>query len=179
MTSNDREIEQVFVTLDDGTPLMLRPVSAGDADDFRDGFERLSKTSRYFRFFSHIKKMPDWMVRNLTQVDHHDHEAWVAIDVSTDRPIGVGVARYIRAHDDPHTAEVAITVVDSHQQRGVATHLLQELAKSARENGIGKFSADVIGDNDAVQRMARHFGGKATFGVSGIVALQFDLLEDE
>ncbi len=169
----------VPVTLDDGTSLLLRPVSEDDAADFEDGFDRLSKQSRYFRFFSHMKKMPSWMVEKLTHVDHRNHEAWVAIDVSSDHPIGVGVARYIRSPDDPHAAEIAITVVDSYQHRGVATHLVQELAQSARENGIESFSASVLGDNDAVQGLARHFGGHATSVASGVVELSFDLKKME
>lgn len=178
MPIEDALAQTVPVTLDDGTRLLMRPISASDATDFKEGFERLSKQSRYFRFFSHMKKMPDWMATQLTRVDHHDHEAWVAIDVSTDHPIGVGVARYIRSDDDPHTAEVAITVVDSHQHRGVAIHLVEQLAKTARTNGIDKFSANVLGDNDAVQGLARHFGGHTTDMGVGQMALEFDLSQE-
>ena len=163
------------IALDDGTELILRPISSSDAADFKEGFDRLSKRSRYFRFFSHMKKMPEWMVRNLTQVDHHDHEAMVAVDVTTDHPIGVGVARYIRSEDDPHTAEVAVTVVDEYQHKGIATHLVEALADAARQNGIDTFSASIIGDNDAVQGLAHHFGGHATRAKSGIMELEFDL----
>ena len=42
----------------------------------------------------------------MTQVDHHDHEALVAVDVSTGE--GIGVARFVRVGDD--VAEPAIVV---------------------------------------------------------------------
>ncbi len=49
-------------------------------------------------------------------MDHHDHEALVAVMPGSGQL--VGVARFIRNPREPDQAEVAITVIDSWQGRG-------------------------------------------------------------
>jgi GNAT superfamily N-acetyltransferase len=55
------------------------------------------------------------------------------------------VGRYFRTGDSP--AEVAFAVLDEYQGRGIATVLLHHLARIARQNGIRRFAAFVMGDN--------------------------------
>jgi hypothetical protein len=52
---------------------------------------------------------------------HYDHEALGALSHPGGR--GVGIARYIRNADDPLAADVAVSVVDDWQRRGLATEL--------------------------------------------------------
>ncbi len=73
----------------------------------------------------------------------------------------LGVARYIRLENDPTVAEVAVTVLDSHQGRGLGTLLLALLARSAREHGIETFRAYVLEDNTAMIRIVSDLGGSA------------------
>ena len=49
-------------------------------------------------------------MRYPTEIDHHDHEAMIALDERTGE--GIGVARYVRDRERPDTAEVAVTVID-------------------------------------------------------------------
>jgi hypothetical protein len=56
----------------------------------------------------------------LTEVDHHDHEALVALDPRTDEALGV--ARFVGSGDVPVVAKVAVAVVDDRQGRGSAPH---------------------------------------------------------
>jgi GNAT superfamily N-acetyltransferase len=84
-------------------------------------------------------------VEYLTQVDHHDHEAIVALDDATGE--GVGVARFVRLTDRHDTAEAAVTVVDDWQGRGVGTLLLDRLADRARSEGIARFWAVLLAEN--------------------------------
>lgn len=55
------------------------------------------------------------LLRYLTDIDHHDHEALVALDLGGR---GVGVARYIRHPADPQAAEPAVAIVDDWHRRG-------------------------------------------------------------
>jgi len=60
--------------------LLIRPIRADDTHALKRGFARMSERSRYRRFLSpHWQLMPDEL-RYLTEVDHRDLEALVAID---------------------------------------------------------------------------------------------------
>ena len=83
-----------------------------------------------------MPELSEAMVRYLTDVDHHDHEAVVALDAATDE--GVGVARYVRDPERPTRAEAAVTVTDDWQGRGLGTLLLELLAVRAREEGVNE-----------------------------------------
>jgi RimJ/RimL family protein N-acetyltransferase len=68
---------------------------------------------------------------------------------------GVGVARYIRDPNDVDCAEVAITVVDEWQRRGLGSELMARLARRAQNEGIRRFSALIAADNVAVLALLR------------------------
>jgi GNAT superfamily N-acetyltransferase len=134
--------------LRDGSVVLIREVQAGDAPLLADGFARLSHHSRQLRFLTGKPSLTAAELRYLTEIDHHHHEAFGALNPADGR--GLGVARYIRDAKDPESAEVAVTVVDDWQRRGLGTELLDRLADRAREEGIRRFSALVAADNDAV-----------------------------
>ncbi len=141
------------VELDDGAKLVLRPIEPSDRDAIVNGFERLSDESRYRRFFSPLNRLSGTDLHYLTVVDHADHEAIICFEEASRE--AVGVARYVRS-EDPKLAEVAVTVVDDWQGRGVATRLLEELIERARENGIERFVALILSENDAAIELFRH-----------------------
>ena len=74
------------VTLRDGSHVTVRPIRPQDAAPLRAGFERLSEESRYRRFLSPMQQLSGPMLRYLTEVDHHDHEALVALGAGGNPP---------------------------------------------------------------------------------------------
>jgi RimJ/RimL family protein N-acetyltransferase len=153
------------VTLADGEELLVRPISSADRERLAEAFERLSPESRYRRFFAPLERLSEQDLRYLTEVDHHDHEAMVAIEPGTDWIIGV--ARFVRS-DDPAEAEVAVVVGDPWQGRGVATLLLDRLVERAREEGIDHFVALVLSDNtDALELFSNLASGESVARRSG------------
>ena len=138
------------VSLRDGARILIRPIEPADRDQLAAEFERLSPESRYRRFFGPVKELSARDLDHLTQVDHHDHEALVALEEGTGR--GVGVARYVRTRADE--AEPAVVVADDWQGRGVGRRLLERLSQRAREEGIARFRASVLAQNrDAIALM--------------------------
>jgi RimJ/RimL family protein N-acetyltransferase len=130
------------IVLRDGTPLAVRPIQPGDGDALVRFHQGLSAETTRLRYFSpHPTLSPD-EVEHLTVVDHHVREALV---VWAEGEI-VAVARF-EGLDDPATAEVAFVVSDRWQHRGIATALLEVLARRAREQGIGRFEADALVEN--------------------------------
>jgi RimJ/RimL family protein N-acetyltransferase len=131
--------------LRDGAPILVRPIRPDDRDELAEGMQRLSPESRYRRFFAPTSKLSQSQLRYLTEVDHHDHEALVALEPGTGH--GIGVARFVRSPRDPELAEVAVVVADSWQGRGAGTILLHRLTERARAEGIRRFSAEILAEN--------------------------------
>ena len=138
--------------LRDGSSVVIRPIDPADRLLLREGFERLSEQSRYLRFQTPLKELSEEQLSYLTDVDHHDHEALLALDPEHDD--AVGVARFVRVGDG--VAECAIVVADEWQNRGLATNLLDRLVERARDEDIDRFAALVLADNhDALKLLER------------------------
>jgi hypothetical protein len=137
-------------TLEDGTPILLRPVCADDAPRIREGWRRLSQLARRRRFADAAAELTDQQVAALVHLDGVDHVAWGAMNLNQPEEPGIGVARYIRLNGDPESADVAITITDSYQGRGVGFVLQACLHLSAHRNGIRSFFYDVPTDNERI-----------------------------
>src|SRR5438034_716418 len=142
--------------LRDGSTVLIRQVRGTDAPLLADGFARLSARSRQMRFLGPKKMLSAAELRYLTQVDHHDHEAIGALSPAEGR--GVGVARYIRDADDPRAAEIAVTIADDWQGRGLGSELVAQLSDRARQAGICRFTATVSADNVAMTGLLWRMG---------------------
>ena len=118
------------IVLRDGSRVRLRQGHSSDRQLLLRGFERLSPGSRYRRFLAAMPELSEEKVRYLTEIDNHDHEAIIALDEKTGE--GIGVARYVRDPQRPDVAEVAVTVIDDWQGRGLGTLLLEVLGARAR-----------------------------------------------
>lgn len=101
-----------------------------------------------------MHELSDAQLSYLTEVDHHDHEALVAV---SDAGEGLGVARFVRL-EDPTAAEAAVTVVDAWQGKGLGTALCNLLAERAREEGIERFTALLLANNDQMQDVLATLG---------------------
>jgi RimJ/RimL family protein N-acetyltransferase len=137
-----------------------------------DGFARLSARSRQLRFLTPKKELSPAEVRYFTDVDHHDHEALGALDHAGGR--GVGIARYVRDADDSQAAEIAVTIVDDWQGRGLGTELVAQLSERARSEGIRRFTALVAADNPAMAGLLRNVRADLVGREPG--ALQYEIM---
>ena len=124
--------------------MTVRPIGPDDKDGLAEGIASLSDESVYRRFLAPRGTLTHEELVYLTEVDHHDHEALVAVGPDGR---GVGIARYVRLADDPEEAEVAVTVIDDMQGRGLGTELLTRLAARARAEGVHRFLSLVLADN--------------------------------
>lgn len=75
-------------------------------------------------------------------------------------------------------AEVAVTVLDAYQGRGLGTLLLGLLSRSAAAQGIRTFRAYVHEDNDAMLRIFRDLGAKVGRADVGVCQLDIPVPED-
>jgi GNAT superfamily N-acetyltransferase len=139
------------LTLRDGGAVLVRPIAATDKDALLAAFERLSEDSRYRRFLGPMETLGPSMLSYLTEVDHHDHEALIALEPASGDL--VGVARFVRT--EAGAAEAAVTVADEWQGRGLGTALTTMLAERALEEGVDRLVALLLADNrDMVELLA-------------------------
>lgn len=168
----------VETLLEDGTRVLFRRLRPEDRERIERGFHRLSPESRYRRFFRRIDRLSDSELDYLTQIDFKNHWAWAAVLPDEPGEPGIGVARWIRAVDEPTSAEAAITVIDDYQGRGIGKALLLLLASSAIENGVRSLRAWTMGDNQIALRLLRAAGAQSTGWESGILEVIVPLPKD-
>jgi GNAT superfamily N-acetyltransferase len=144
------------IALRDGSRVRIRRLRDSDRELLLRGFRRLSPESRYRRFLAPTPSLSDGTVRYLVEIDHRDHEALIAVDEQSRE--GVGVARYVRDPARPEAAEVAVTVVDDWQGRGLGTLLLEAITIRAREEGVDTFTALMLVDNRQMMDLLQRLG---------------------
>jgi GNAT superfamily N-acetyltransferase len=96
-----------------------------------------------------MPRLSDRTLDRLVATDGWNHVA-IGAEVVSDDPAaaeGLGVAHFIRLPETPDVAEVAIAVIDACQRQGLGHLLLRELVMAARERGIRRFRATVLGEN--------------------------------
>ena len=142
------------VTLRDGTTITVRALVPEDRELITAAFERLSARSRYHRFFSPIPRLTRGMLDRLTDVDHESHVALIAIHEEA----CIGVVRYVVDRRDQTQADLAITVIDAHQGRGLGRALTEAIARVAYARGVQRLTLDVHPENRVMQGLARSLG---------------------
>jgi RimJ/RimL family protein N-acetyltransferase len=166
-------------TLRNGTRVLMRQIRPSDRDRLVEGLARLSPASRYLRFHTSVDHLSDAQLDELTQVDHHDHDAIVAIDLERPETPGVGVARFIREPYEPEVAEAAITVADEYHGQGAGTMLLGALASRARDEGIEVFRSYVLDGNPGMLEVFDHLGAHRELEADGLWRVDLAVPEDD
>ncbi len=148
--------ETTDVILRDGSTLRLRAPAADDADAVLEFFSDLSDESRYLRFHGFTAVGPK-LVDPVLDPDWEERGALIG---SLEGRV-VALANWVQLRD-PRAAEVAFTVADGYQRRGIGTRLLESLAKRAAEAGIEEFVAEVLPQNDGMLAVFRDAGFAVT-----------------
>jgi GNAT superfamily N-acetyltransferase len=157
--------DTVRAVLADGTEVEFRPIGPDDKPLLERGMAKLSPASRRLRFMSSIDNLSRSQLAYLTEIDHQTHLAWGALVAGEP----VAVARLIRRSDASASAEIAITVVDDWQRRGIGELLVRLLAELGRSLGIERFDFEALAENQGILRLLGGLG--AIHGLSeGVVS---------
>jgi protein lysine acetyltransferase len=132
---------------------VIRPIRAEDKRMLADGLRRLSPESAQRRFLTPKRSFSRAELRYLTEVDGRDHVALVAEDPADPERHLIAVGRFVRLQDDAEAADVAFTVADEWQGRGLGSLLGVHLVHLARNRGIRRFTATMASDNRPAQRL--------------------------
>ncbi|MFL0580535.1 GNAT family N-acetyltransferase [Dietzia sp. 179-F 9C3 NHS] len=137
----------------DGRAVRIRPILPSDAEKISRFHTSLSERTRYLRYFGSHDVLTDRELRHMTHVDYRDRMAFVA-ELGSEI---IGISLYERLPSSTN-AEVAFTISDQHQGRGLGSIFLEHLAGAAAECGIDHFEAEVLSENRSMIQVFRRAG---------------------
>src|SRR5262245_31628497 len=163
------------VLLATGRAVRVRPARPDDVADLGRFYAELSRPSSYFRFFGARSAVPEAELRRATMQDIVDHVTLV-VDAN-DELIAVGEYYAVAGAE---AAEVAFAVADAHHSEGIATGLLEDLGRIAREAGFRRLVAQTLPDNVGMQRVFRDTGlVHRRWFEDGVVRVSLDLTAED
>ena len=138
-----------LVLLNDGMVATLRALGPDDRSAIRMLFEGLSEDSRYRRFHTRSSHISPALLDMLCAIDG---ESRVAVGAFHGGRL-IGGARYVRPSGESAEAEVAFTVADAYQRRGLGRQLLHALTREAHRSGLVRFRYTIQADNGPAVRL--------------------------
>jgi len=146
--------------LSDSTLIGIGLVGPEDEKRLVSGFKKLSDQTKMYRFNCSKNELSRKEKDYLLNIDNFNHLAIGAVDLDKSYDVGIGLARYIREKEDPTRAEVAITVIDEYQNKGIGTYLFKELFIYADKNGVRTLTSYVLKENIKMIRILDKIGFK-------------------
>jgi acetyl coenzyme A synthetase (ADP forming)-like protein len=162
------------IILRDGSTLRLRAPLAEDANQLLEFLAELSERSRYLRFHGFPALGPK-LVAPFLDPDWEERGALIGCHEGR----VVALANFVRLRER-RAAEVAFTVADDFQGRGIGTRLLERLAELASEVGVESFVAEVLPENRNMLVVFRDAGFELTRELEGgSVEVRFPIASTE
>ncbi len=143
--------------LRDGTPVLIRPLSAQDREREVEFIERLSHQSRRMRFLGDFQHLAPRTLDQLMDIDYESQMAFVALVHDNGVLREIGVSRY-SATGDGKRCECAVTVADDWQSRGLGVLLMRHLIDVARRKGFRQMFSIDASENQAMRDLASYLG---------------------
>jgi RimJ/RimL family protein N-acetyltransferase len=138
---------ETYRTTKTSMEVFFRPVKISDEPLLKDFFYSLSDNSMYRRFISFRKDMPHERLQEFVVIDYTKEMAILAVVRDGEKVDIAGLGQYT-INESEHTADVAFTVRDEYQNRGIGTELLAYLTQLARRQGLLGFTAEVLVENE-------------------------------
>jgi GNAT superfamily N-acetyltransferase len=147
--------------------IMVRPLTPSDRAALAFALRHLGERSRYQRYLASGIDIERRELGRLLTVDHWHHEVLIACHVAPRIP--VGVAEYVRGATFD-TAELAVSIADDWQRRGIGTQLVDDLRERALSAGIRTFTASALRENRGARALLGGLGPMELLGADGPVA---------
>jgi acetyltransferase len=143
------------LTLPDGASVFVRPVRPEDEELYPPFFGAVTPQDLRMRFFAPVKEFTHAFIVRFTQIDYARAMAFLAIEESSGRLMGV-VRLHANANYD--TGEYAILVRSDLKGRGLGWLLMQMIIEYAQSEGIGTIEGQVLRENTSMLAMCRELG---------------------
>ncbi|QTA79490.1 Acetyl-CoA hydrolase [Desulfonema limicola] len=137
------------ITLKNGKSMSVRPILPTDEFAYRNFFYSLLEETVYYRFFHKITLFTHEMAQDhWSSLDYRKNISLIGMVRNKGHKEIIAIGSY--AESDDNRAEVAFVVREDFHGMGIASHLLKDLEKIAKENGYKGFCATVLPDNKSM-----------------------------
>lgn len=170
-------VRAVVARIRDGSRVRIRPVRKEDARHAEAFFQWLSEETKYLRFMYLVKELTPQILEGVFTQDGLKRVVLVAEPLEptgNDPTPAVAIGRYAPAPDE-RACEVAITVGDTWQGRGVGGALLRRLIALARRAGYSEMCATALTTNTKMIGLARGVGFEIDVEPDGVTAMRLRL----
>lgn len=159
-TTDDPDAPIGPATLNDQTPVLVRPIEPHDQNLLGRFHEDLSDRTVAMRYFHHLALRERVDPERLQRVCRFEPDRELVLIVVTTgaEPSLLGVGRWNRLETPGDEAELAVLVADRAQRRGVGSLLVRRLLNAARRAGIARVIALVMPENREMLELCRKFG---------------------
>jgi GNAT superfamily N-acetyltransferase len=142
--------------LRNGCELEVRAFRPEDRSGFIAAAAQVGPRSRYLRFFTLKRDFTEQEKTFFLNVDFDRQVALVGLIEEAGRKSIVGAGRYVLVESGK--AEVAFTVIDRYQGKGVGGALLRHLIVVARGSGLDTLIAEVLPENTPMLHLFKSSG---------------------
>ena len=139
--------------------------------DWQGGFPDFRRVGVYTRFFGYKSDVSDAELERITGADFDRDVALLITVGSGDEEVIIAGASYFAIETDPpaQSAEIAFTVEEDYQGRGIASLLLRHLVRIAQGKNLTYLKADVLARNVPMLAVFRFSGLPMTLQRQGDV----------
>lgn len=137
-----------------GEAVIIRPIRLTDVAMESEFIHRLSSETKHFRFLAGARELPAEELGRPCDIDMKHSVAFVATVRKNGREVEIGVSRYApNSHFD--VREVAVTIADEWQHKGLGASLMNQLIKTARTQGIKQLYSVNLSTDAAMSALAK------------------------
>ncbi|MFF7107231.1 GNAT family N-acetyltransferase [Pseudomonas sichuanensis] len=143
--------------LNDGTPVLIRPLREEDHDRDRRFLSSIAYEARRFRFIAGISSGLPSLDPQRMPIDYHQRMGYIALAHVDGCLQQIGVSRYAGIPGSLR-CECAVAVCEDWQRKGLGTRLLLHLIEAARRNGYEWMISRDKANNYAMHRLTKAQG---------------------
>ncbi len=135
-----------------GERITFRPVKTMDGRRVQEHFYTMKYSDIVTRFFQQRKIFYSDQLGEMFEIDYKKHFTLIAVEGDDDFGKIIGIGEYITS-SEKDLAEVAFSVSEKWQGKGIATIILNKIADAARENSIPGLEAFILSSNNSMIRL--------------------------
>ena len=140
-----------------GESVTIRSIDPADSVMEGEFIRNLSAETKHYRFLGGVKELAPEELKRLCNVDGRHSMAFVATVNKNGHETEIGVSRYVE-YPSEGAGELAITIADAWQHKGLDRLLLKQLITYAKAHGIKQLYSVELADNSAMRELASEFG---------------------